>query len=260
MVLGSNVFNLAALLGLSAIVAGRIVLHRRVVIFEGLIASWVAIVTLVVITTGLAADIGLGLVLLVVAPYVLISAVSTRGLRKVGLPGRVIRWLDRAVAEEEQELGAAIHPRSKGSFDVAFAAASLVVVVGASVVMERSAQSVGKHLGLSDLIIGGVVLAAVTSLPNAVGAIFLAARGRGTAVLSEAMNSNMLNVVIGLFLPALFVGLDGKSGGSTIVVAFYAGLTVFSLAMAYARRGLSRLGGLGILIGYLIFVLIAATR
>ena len=46
MVLGSNVFNLAALIGLGAVVAGGIKLHRRVVIFEGdeWTPSWYSIV------------------------------------------------------------------------------------------------------------------------------------------------------------------------------------------------------------------------
>ena len=37
-VIGSNVFNLAALLGLGAVVAGSILLHRRVILFEGAVA------------------------------------------------------------------------------------------------------------------------------------------------------------------------------------------------------------------------------
>src|SRR5213082_22172 len=41
-VIGSNVFNLAALLGLGALVAGRIALHRRVVELSGAVAIWVA--------------------------------------------------------------------------------------------------------------------------------------------------------------------------------------------------------------------------
>jgi cation:H+ antiporter len=41
-VIGSNVFNLAALLGLGAVVAGRIRLHRRVVVLGGAVAMWVA--------------------------------------------------------------------------------------------------------------------------------------------------------------------------------------------------------------------------
>ena len=60
-VLGSNIFNLAALLGLSAVVAGHIVVHRKVVLFEGLVAIGVASVAVVVIA-GLATPI-LGLAL-----------------------------------------------------------------------------------------------------------------------------------------------------------------------------------------------------
>ena len=80
--------------------------------------------------------------------------------------------------------------------------ATLVIVVVASAVMERSAETLGKRFDLPSLVVGGIILAAVTSLPNAVGAVYLAARGRGAAVLSEAMNSNMLNVLVGLLLPA----------------------------------------------------------
>src|ERR1700734_1156537 len=43
-VIGSNVFNLAALLGLGALVAGRIGLHRRAVVLGGAVAVWVAAV------------------------------------------------------------------------------------------------------------------------------------------------------------------------------------------------------------------------
>ena len=46
------------------------------------------------------------------------------------------------------------------------------------------------------------MLAVVTSLPNAVSAVYLARRGRGAAVLSTALNSNAINVVGGLLIPA----------------------------------------------------------
>src|SRR5580693_7501614 len=39
-VIGSNVFNLAALLGLAAVVAGRIRFHRRVVLLGGIPGIW----------------------------------------------------------------------------------------------------------------------------------------------------------------------------------------------------------------------------
>ena len=49
-IIGSNVFNLAALLGLSAVVAGWIAFHRRVVLLGGVPAVWVAGVTLLTVT------------------------------------------------------------------------------------------------------------------------------------------------------------------------------------------------------------------
>src|SRR5258706_9498746 len=52
-VIGSNVFNLAALLGLGAVVAGRIGPHRKGVALSGTIAVWMAVVTLAVVVAGL---------------------------------------------------------------------------------------------------------------------------------------------------------------------------------------------------------------
>ncbi len=259
-VLGSNVFNLAALLGLGAIVARRIDLHPRVVAFEGSSATWVATVTLLVVVTGWAPVTGLLLVLVVVVPYVTASAVPSSTLRRWGVPERVVAWVHGAILEEELELSDALHSGTRRRRDGTVVLASLLVVIGASTLMERSAETVGRHFHLTDLVIGGIILAAVTSLPNAVGAVYLATRGRGPAVLSEAMNSNMLNVVVGLFLPAIFLGI-GRTGGDGILVAgWYAGLTVLCLALAFAGRGLRRPAGLVIVGAYLAFVVVAVAR
>jgi len=66
-ILGSNVFNLAVLLGLGAVVAGRIGLHRKVLVLGGTIAGWVAVVTLAVVVGVLPAAAGLALALAVLA-------------------------------------------------------------------------------------------------------------------------------------------------------------------------------------------------
>ena len=64
------------------------------------------------------------------------------------------------------------------------------------------AASLGAHIAVPEVVVGAFVLAAVTSLPNAVSAIYLARRGRGAATLSTALNSNSLNVTAGLLIPA----------------------------------------------------------
>ena len=200
-IIGSNVFNLAALLGLGAVVAGRIGLHRKVVLLGGTVAMCVAGVCLAVVAGLLPPAAGCLLGLFVVALYAVALGVPGRGLARLRLPRRWIAWLRSAVAEEEAELESAIRPAPGRWPDVAIAAGSLVVVVAASVTMERAASALGNRFAIPEIVVGGLVLAAVTSLPNAVAAVYLAARGRGAATLSTALNSNTLNVVLACSSP-----------------------------------------------------------
>jgi len=250
-VLGSNVFNLAALLGLSSVIAGVIALHRRVVLLSGTVAVWVAVVTVLAVPGIVSPGAALALTLVVLVPYIVVLAREGRGLP---LPRRATAWLEAAVADEETELSEAIRPTRGGAVDAVVAVVALVVVVVASVAMERGATVIGERLGWSPIVTGGLVLAAVTSLPNAVSAVYLARRGRGAAVLSTALNSNALNVVVGLLLPATIVGLGGAAGHSGQVAAWYLGLTLLALGLAYRGRGLVRADGLLIIAGYVGFV------
>jgi len=249
-VIGSNVFNLAALLGLGAVVAGRIGLHRKVVILGGAVAMAIAAVCLAVVLGALAAPAGLALALVVLALYLL---VLSHGWLAGILPARLVRWLQSAVAEEEVELEAAIRPARGTWKDAMIAAASLVLVVAASVTMERSASVLGGRYAVPEIVIGGLVLAAVTSLPNAVAAVYLASRGRGAATLSTALNSNTLNVVAGLLLPGVVIGLGRPSGQALLITAWYIGLTAAVLALAYRDRGLRRRVGILVIAAYVVF-------
>ena len=253
-VIGSNVFNLAALLGLGALVAGEIPLHRRVIIFEGTVAMLIATVCLGVVLGGPGPGVGLLAAVAVLVPYLIVSAVSPQRLGTLGLPPAWVRWLSEAVVEEEQELEPAIHPSPADTRDMVVAVLATGVVVGASVAMEQTASTLGARHHVADIVIGGLVLAGVTSLPNAVSALYLAVRGRGAATLSIALNSNALNVTIGLLLPGLLVGIGTPSGQGTLVAAWYLGLTAVTLACAYAGRGLRRSRGALIISGYLAFV------
>jgi len=253
-VIGSNVFNLAALLGLAAVVAGSIGFHRRVVVLSGVPAVWVAVVCLLTMASVVAPTAGLALAAVVLVPYVVVLGMRRARMEHLRLPAGWARWLVAAVHEEEAELAEAIRPRPGTWRDAAAAAAALMAVVGASTVMEVAATAAGHRYGVADIVTGGLVLAVVTSLPNAVSAVYLARRGRGAAVLSTALNSNAINVVAGLLIPASLAGLGPASGQDALVAAWYAGLTVLALALAYRGRGLGRASGTAIIAGYLAFV------
>ena len=252
-VIGSNVFNLAALLGLGAVVAGRIRLHRKVIVLGGAVAMCVASVCLAVVLGLLAPVAGLMLALATVAVYAVVLGTSERGLARLRLPRPWITWLRSAVTEEEAELEDAIRPQRGRRQDVIVAALSLLAVVVASATMERAAAALGNRFAIPQIVVGGLVLAAVTSLPNAVAAVYLAARGRGAATLSTALNSNNLNVTIGLLLPAALIGLGRPTGQATLIATWYIALTGVVLAFAYRDHGIRRYIGALVITAYVVF-------
>jgi cation:H+ antiporter len=258
-VVGSNVFNLAALLGLGAVVAGRITLHRRVVLMEGAVAIWIAVVCLLVVTGAFGPGAGLVLVLAVLLPYgVLLGAPHDR-LNRLRLPRAWTGWIKEAIAESEVELEEAIHPRRGQTRDVIEAIVLTVIVVGASVAMEQTGARLGTRLHWPEAVTGGLVLAAVTSIPNATAAVYLARRGRGAATLSTAMNSNALNVSVGLLLPGVIAGLGSPTAGSTFTAAAYLAVTGLVLLFAWVSAGLRRSQGAVVIGVYVAFVAILLT-
>jgi cation:H+ antiporter len=254
-VLGSNVFNLAALLGLGALVAGRIALHRKVVALSGALAVWMAVVCLGVVAGVLPVVVGLVLTLIVLGLYCVLLGTEGQGLHGAGLPERWWTWLRSAVTEEEIELEDAIRPQPGRWPDVALAGGALAVVIAASILMERAAADLGQRNGVPQIIVGGLVLAAVTSLPNAVAAVYLAARGRAAATLSTALNSNAINVVVGLLIPGTVLGLGHPTAQAVLVTAWYVGLTLAVLAAAYWDHGLGRRTGTLVIVAYLGFAI-----
>jgi cation:H+ antiporter len=252
-VLGSNVFNLAALLGLGAVVAGRIGLHRKVVALSGAVALWVAVVCLGVVTGLLPVVLGLVLAAAVLGLYAVLLGTEGQGMQRLPLPQSWWTWLRSAITEEEIELEDAIRPRPGRWPDVVTAGAALIVVVVASVVTERAASHLGRQNGVPGIVVGGLVLAAVTSLPNAVAAVYLAGRGRGAATLSTALNSNAINVVAGFLLPAALLGLGRASAQAVLVTAWYVALSLAVLLIAYRQRGLNRRAGGLIIAAYAAF-------
>ncbi|HZL65306.1 MAG TPA: hypothetical protein VFD50_10260 [Thermoleophilia bacterium] len=255
-VLGSNAFNLAALLGLGAVIAGRIVLHRKVVLLEGVVAATVAALAAVTISGLVDPAVCVALTVVVLVPYVVLSALPPARRPRVPLPRAWGRWLAIAVAEEEVELLTSIAPRRGTWRDAAVVAFAVPAVVGASAVMEGAASALGIQHGIPSIVTGGVVLAAVTSFPNAVAAVYLARRGRGPAAFSVALNSNAVNVVVGLMIPAVLVAGATRSRDGALIMGAYVGLTLVTLGLAWAGRRLGRRAGGLIIVLYVAFVVV----
>ena len=88
-VIGSKVFNLAALLGLGALVAGRIGLHRRVIALGGTVAVIVAVSCLAAVTGTLAPTASLVLAVAALSAYGPVLS-GRSAIRKLRLPARCV--------------------------------------------------------------------------------------------------------------------------------------------------------------------------
>jgi cation:H+ antiporter len=248
-VVGSNVFNLAALLGLSAIVAGNVRMHRHGLLLNGGVGLAVTGIAAAQILGAIGAVPATVLLLLVFVPYVWVLANPPRR-------GAIAL----AVREETHDVrtGETVPPATKR--DVVVLAASLAAIVLGSIGMVHAATDLGEAWGVSDVVIGTLVLAALTSLPNVLTAVRLSLHGRGAATVSEAFNSNSLNVIAGLAIPSLVLALGAASGVVVFSVWWLLGMTVAAIALAYRGGGLRRAEGAVVVALYVVFAAVIATR
>lgn len=259
-VVGSNVFNLAALLGLSAVVAGQVAVHRHGLVFNGTAALLVAGIATALVLGALDAIVAAILLVVVFGPYVALLSMSPARLPRIVPWGSARHFLVAAVEEEVEDMRTGGPAPSATRIDGVVLLLSLAVIVGSSVGMVQAATDLGNHWGVSDIVIGTLVLASLTSLPNVLTAVRLALHGRGAAVVSEALNSNSLNVLAGLALPSLVVSLTVTSGVERFSVWFLLGMTVLSIALAYSNHGLARSEGVLIALLYVPFAIVISTR
>jgi cation:H+ antiporter len=250
-VVGSNAFNLAALLGVSALIAGPVRIHAHGLVLNGGVAVLVAVIGALVVADVLSGAAGLLLGLLVVAPYIALSALHER--MRARLPGP----LRAAVLEEQQDARRDEFARPARRFDAMAVAPALAGVVGGAYGMVAAAQSLGDRWDVSDVVLGALVLAALTSIPNLLAAVRLALHGRGAACVSESLNSNNANILVGLCVPAMIVGLGNSSGLETFAVWWMVGMTLAAVGLCFGG-GLTRREGALIIALYATFAAVVA--
>lgn len=131
---------------------------------------------------------------------------------------------------------------------------SLAIIVAGSYGLVKTTTALTSGW-LPRSLLGTLVLAGLTGIPNLYTAIELAKHGRGSAVVTETMNSNSLNILAGLAIPALvFGGSKAHSAGGYLDIAVLMGFTAAVVAVLVLQQGLRRPQGFAIIAVYLAFV------
>jgi cation:H+ antiporter len=246
-VVGSNIFNVLFILGLSAMI-GRLVVQQQ------LIQRDVPIM------------IGVGLLLFVLALDERISrldgAVLAAGIAVYTL---ALIWLSRretaAVRAEYDEAFGADEPPAAGLRGALPAVAQTLVglgllVFGANWLVE-SAVNVASALGVSSLIIGLTIIAAGTSLPEVVTSLIAAFRGERDIAVGNVVGSNIFNILAVLGITSIVSGSGVAVAGAALRfdIPVMLAVMIACLPIFFTRHAIERWEGALFFAYYLAYTL-----
>jgi len=259
-VLGSNIFNLAGLLGLSAIVAGRVTIGQQGLWFNGGTSFLVSAVVVALVLQWIPVWSTLVFLALLLIPYVALTAMRPPQITELRLPPATKRFLIVAIGHAHRDAQKRANIPHASWKDAAWAMFSVTLIVGSSWGAVHSAVFLGSRWGISPAVLGMLVLAALTSVPNMIAAVRLAREGRGAAVVSESLNSNTINILAGISLPALLIGFAPPSPQVIFAALWLLCMKLVAIAAASHRHGLHRVGGAVLVVLYLIFAVVLVLR
>jgi cation:H+ antiporter len=251
-VVGSNIFNVLFILGVSALIA-PLVIHRQLVRQEVPIMIGASVILCVMALDGHIGRFDAALLAAMLVAYTVFLVVQSR---RAG-----IETEDAALAE----LPAASRWDRHWSVQVLLVVAGLVMlVVGADWLVDAAVQF-ARALGVSDLVIGLTVVAAGTSLPEVATSVVATIRGERDIAVGNVVGSNTFNILCCLGVSGLVA-----PGGLTVAPPLLAFDLWVMLAAAVAcfpvfvtGRQIARWeGSLFLLyyVAYTVFLILAATR
>lgn len=231
-VIGSNIFNILVVLGLSALVI-PLAVHAQVIRQEMPIMLGSGFILLFM---GLDGTISLveGVVLLVLLIlYTTFLIVQAR----------------RAPPEETQDFVDEIQPAKPGGFDsrwygqATFIIAGLVMLVLGSNWLVESSVTFARAFGISELVIGLTIVAAGTSLPEVATSVAAALKGERDMAVGNVVGSCIFNTLGCIGLAGVVSGAGGLAFAPSalsfdiwiMLAAFLACLPVFLSGREIAR-------------------------
>jgi len=137
--------------------------------------------------------------------------------------------------------------------DIGFLFIGLIALAFGSNFLVKGAVDLARIFGLSEALIGLTIVSIGTGTPEIATALMAAYRKRADLAIGNAVGSNLFNIMFVLGIAALVVPLDGK-GISSIDLYVMLGVTILLLPTVWTGRILDRKEGflfLAIYFGYL---------
>ena len=139
---------------------------------------------------------------------------------------------------------------------------SIVIIAGISWVLVESAIEIAHFLKISEAVIAVTILAVGTSIPDLISSVVVSKQGRGGMAISNAVGSNIFDILMGLGLPFLIIiiSMGGKADievGDIEISVYFLLASVFIVFLLFIlnKWKVGKIFGSSLLLIYLIYVI-----
>lgn len=248
-IIGSNIGNIAFMIGLSALFS-TLVVHRRMIVRDGIFLMVATISTFAFMLDGVVSQTE-GIVLLALAVFYIISVYEQE---KIEAPEEK-KMEAEEIAIRFELLTTLTGKRIEIKNPIASFVLGMVVSLVTAELLVRSAVNIASFLGASELLLGITVVALGTSLADIATAVAASRKGHGDLAVAGCLGANLFTILIVLGITALVSPLPVSNqslwlNGLTFLIT----ATLFFSYMITMRIG--KLKGIVLLSVYTAFLIV----
>jgi cation:H+ antiporter len=254
-VVGSNIFNVLFILGVSALIT-PLVVNIQLIRQEVPIMIGASLLLLVLSLDGRLGTFDAALLFGLLLAYTVF----------------LVRQSRRETQAARDEFAAEVKPAAAGAWDARLPVQLALIVVGLGLLvlgsewLVSSAVSFAKTLGVSDVVIGLTIVAAGTSMPEVATSVMAALKGERDIAVGNVVGSNTFNILGCLGLSGLAAGAAGLAVPAAVLnfdVWVMLAVALACLPVFVTGREIARWeGGLFLLyyVAYVAYLILAAQQ
>jgi cation:H+ antiporter len=250
-VVGSNIFNVLFILGISAMIVPLIV-AQQLVRFDVPVMIGVSILTILLAFDG---NIGRLDGILLFAGGVAYTVFLIRQSRKE---------TNAAVKAEYDQEFSEPNPGARWK-NILLVVIGLAALILGSKWLVSSAISIAQHFGVSEMVIGLTIVAAGTSMPEVATSVVAAIRGERDIAVGNVVGSNIFNILCVLGLSSIIApaGIEVSAVAIRFDIPVMIAIAVACLPVFFTGYVISRWNGiifLAFYLAYIVYLILTATN
>lgn len=262
-VIGSNIWNIAGILGISSLTAGYIYVKQEELKRDGLMTLLTAVILLIfmILFNDITRVVGVILVVVyIVYLYILIRSQRDKSNpensggdehSKESKSNVISDTQGKGQIQVEEVIGSG---RSRNK-NIMISLAGLAGLIIGSRLLVYSGVEIGALTGVPQIIMGLFALAIGTSMPELVVTLRSAMKKMHSLSIGTVLGSNIFNILIGIGIPSLFMNIPVDKLAVSFDAPVMIGVTALLILLSYRKSKLSRIGGAVLVSVYVVYII-----